>query len=270
MAVPKETVDSRRESRPPVPRRDSPALGAHRGHAPWVRATHWILAASVLTLAVSGFVVLMAHPRLYWGQAGNEWTPALFELPISRNYHAWTGANRLPFFDEPNSPFSIIRTYDIFNQNGWARSLHFLAAWLFALTGAIYVLAGLLTRHVWRDLTPRLRELGGAPLRQDLLSHLRLQIHPTTGGPPYNLLQKASYFVVLFIALPLMIVTGLAMSPAVTAAYPLLADLFGGPQSSRTLHFFTFVALMLFLVVHIAMVFLSGFRRQMRAMTVGN
>jgi len=271
MAVPKETVDSGLEQRPPKPSAEpGTPVAAHLGHALWVRAAHWVLAASVLTLAVSGFVVLMAHPRLYWGKAGNEWTPALFELPISRNYHAWTGANRLPFFDEPNSPFSIIRTYDIFNQNGWARSLHFLAAWFFTVTGALYVLAGLLTRHVGRDLTPRLRELSPARVRDDLRSHLRLQIHPTTGGPPYSLLQKCSYFVVLFIALPLMILTGLAMSPAVTAAYPFLGDLFGGSQSSRTIHFFTFAALMLFILVHVAMVILSGFRQQMRSMTIGN
>jgi thiosulfate reductase cytochrome b subunit len=138
------------------------------------------------------------------------------------------------------------------------------------VTGALYVLAGVLSRHVWRDLMPRLRELRLGRVREDLVSHLRLQINPTTGGPPYSLLQKCSYFVVLFIALPLMIITGLAMSPAVTAAYPLLSDLFGGSQSSRTIHFFTFAALMLFLLVHVAMVFLSGFKQQMRSMTIGD
>jgi thiosulfate reductase cytochrome b subunit len=271
VAVPKETVDSGLE---PRRERESAPVEAHtleqRGHARWVRAAHWLLAASVLTLAVSGFVVLMAHPRLYWGKAGNEWTRALFELPISRNYHAWTGSHRLPFFDEPNSPYSIIRTYDIFNENGWARSLHFLSAWLMTLTGALYVLLGLLGGHVWRDLTPKLRELSPARVWQDVTSHLRLQIKATRGGPPYSVLQKCSYFVVLFIALPLMVVTGLAMSPAVSAAYPFLSELFGGSQSSRTIHFFTFVALLLFVLVHVAMVILSGFRRQMRAMTFGN
>lgn len=269
MAVTKESIDSALEPVPAASRVAQQAPAAHAGHARWVRACHWILAASVLTLAVSGFVVLMAHPRLYWGKAGNEWTPALLELPISRNYHAWTGAHRFAFFAEPNSPFSIVRTYDIFNQNGWARSLHFLAAWFFSVGGAVYVLAGLLGGHVRRDLTPRLRELGTHGWR-DLVSHLRLQITPTTGGPPYGPLQKSSYFVVLFIALPLMILTGLAMSPAVTAAYPFLMDMFGGSQSARTIHFFTFVALTLFLLVHVVMVALSGFRRQMRAMTLGN
>ena len=92
----------------------------------------------------------------------------------------------------------------------------------------------------------------------------------TRGGPPYGLLQKLSYCAVVLIALPFMVLTGLTMSPAVTAAYPGLLDLFGGSQSARTIHFFVFVALVLFLVIHIVMVALSGFARQMRAMTIGD
>ena len=54
-------------------------------HTRWARVSHWIVTASFLTLAFSGFVILMTHPRLYWGEVGNDLTPALFELPISRN-----------------------------------------------------------------------------------------------------------------------------------------------------------------------------------------
>src|SRR5215470_12492217 len=110
-------------------------------------------------LAYSGFVVLMAHPRLYWGHAGNDLTPALFELPISRNYQHG-GWNPTTTFAEGASPIvSAVRTYDIFNQNGWARSLHFLAAWFLFATGVTYLLAGLAGGHLWRDLAPRLRDL---------------------------------------------------------------------------------------------------------------
>jgi thiosulfate reductase cytochrome b subunit len=91
-----------------------------------------------------------------------------------------------------------------------------------------------------------------------------------TGGPPYGLLQKLAYSGVVFVALPLTVVTGLTMAPAVTAAFPALLDLFGGSQSARTLHFFAFAALVLFLIVHVVMVVLSGFTRQIRAMTIGN
>lgn len=238
------------------------------GHARWVRLSHWIVTISFLTLAFTGVVILMAHPRLYWGEVGNDLTPALIELPISRNHRhgGWEGTT--PFFQEASSPVSANRTFDIFNKNGWGRSLHFLAAWFLVLTGAGYVLAGVFTGHFRRHILPRAHELG-APLWRDLFDHVRLRVRTATGGPHYGLLQKCTYFLVVFLALPLIVLTGLAMSPAVTAAYPFLSSIFGGFQSARTIHFFSFVGLMLFLLVHVLMIVKSGFKRQMRAMTLG-
>src|SRR6516225_4498236 len=124
-------------------------------HARWVRLCHWLLAASVLALIVSGFVVLMAHPRLYWGEAGNDLTPALLELPISRNYRHGGWQQTVVFEDGPaGRVVSASRTYEIFNENGWGRSLHFLAGWALVATGAVYLLAGLVTGHLLRDLVP--------------------------------------------------------------------------------------------------------------------
>lgn len=240
------------------------------GHARWIRASHWIVALSVLTLACSGFVILMAHPRLYWGAIGNDLTPPLLELPISRNHRHGGWEKGVSFFPGAVSPVTANRTFDIFNQNSWGRSLHFLSAWIFALAGAVYVIAGLAAGHIRRDLLPRTGELTLQSLWRELVAHLRLQIRPAKGGPPYGLLQKLTYCGVVFIALPVMILTGLTMSPAVTAAYPILLELFGGSQSARTIHFFLFASLMIFLFVHVLMVFMSGFKRQMRAMTVGS
>ena len=239
------------------------------GHTRWVRISHWIVAMSVLTLAVTGFVILMAHPRLYWGAVGNDLTPAVLELPISRNYHHGGWQAGTPFFLGAGSPVSSVRTYDILNENSWGRSLHFLAAWFFVVTGAVYVIAGIFTGHFRRHLLPRASELTPRLLWQDLIGHLRLQIQPARGGPPYGLLQKCAYCGVVFLALPMMIITGLAMSPTITAAYPFLSDMFGGSQSARTIHFFLFAVLILFLIVHVMMVIMSGFKRQLRAMTVG-
>jgi thiosulfate reductase cytochrome b subunit len=104
----------------------------------------------------------------------------------------------------------------------------------------------------------------------DVISHLRLQVPPARSESPYGVLQKCAYLTVVFVAAPLMAFTGLAMSPAVTAAMPFLLTVFGGYQSARTLHFFSFAALLLFVAVHVAMVILSGFRQQIRAMTVGD
>jgi thiosulfate reductase cytochrome b subunit len=239
------------------------------GHAPWLRISHWIIGASVLTLAISGFVILMAHPRLYWGNAGNDLTPALLELPISRNYKHNGWAPAVPFFPGESSIVSAARTYDIFNQNGWGRSLHFLAAWFLVLTGLVYFIVGLTSGHLSRHVVPRLRDVAPRLLWQDIRRHLRLPMPRAPGGPPYGPLQKLTYAAVMFIALPLMVLTGLTMSPAVTAAYPVLLDLFGGSQSARTIHFFLFAAIVLFLIVHVTMVILTGFRRQIRAMTFG-
>jgi thiosulfate reductase cytochrome b subunit len=227
------------------------------------------VAASVLTLAVTGFTILMAHPRLYWGAAGNDLTPALIELPISRNYRHGGWELGTASFPVGGRAQSAVRIYNILNENSWARSLHFLAAWFLVVTGVIYLGAGIFSGHLRRDLLPRRGELRARQLRDDLSVHLRLQMRPVPGGPPYGLLQKCSYCAVVFLGLPLMVWTGLAMSPAMTAAYPFLAGVFGGTQSARTIHFCVFVLLVLFIVIHLVMVSLSGFKRQMRAMTLG-
>jgi thiosulfate reductase cytochrome b subunit len=236
------------------------------GHSVWVRTSHWIIAISVMTLMLSGFVILMAHPRLYWGAVGNDLTPALVELPISRNYwhRGWTPS--VPFFPGAGSPVTAERTYDIFNQNGWARSLHFLAAWFLVSTGLCYAVAAILSGHFWRNLRPRVVELTPRQMWRSLRTHAHAATKP---GPPYNPLQKCVYVAVVFVALPLMVLTGMTMSPAITAAYPGLLDFFGGSQSARTLHFGMFVLLALFLIGHLVLTILSGFKRQLRAMTLG-
>jgi thiosulfate reductase cytochrome b subunit len=239
------------------------------GHARWVRTCHWIVTASVVVLAFSGVEILMVHPRLYWGEVGNDLTPPLVELPISRNYRHGGWANQTPFFAGTASPISASRTYPIFNQNGWGRSLHFLGAWFLVVTGAIYLLAGAGAGHFRRHLLPHLTQLSPSAIRTDLVDHLRGRVRPATGGPDYGLLQRLSYAGVVFVAVPLLVVTGLTMSPAIAAAFPFLLAVVGGYQSARTLHFAAFALLMLFAIVHVLMVVKSGFRRQMRGMVLG-
>src|SRR5215471_3749087 len=144
-------------------------------HARWVRISHWVVSLSVLTLAFSGFVILMAHPRLYWGNAGNDLTPALIELPISRNYQHGGWDKPTPFFEIAEGPISANRTYDIFNQNGWGRSLHFLAAWLLVLPGALYVLMGIFGGHFRSHIWPKTQEVAPHLLWRDFFDHLRLR-----------------------------------------------------------------------------------------------
>ncbi len=239
------------------------------GHAGWVRISHWIGTLSVAALAFSGVEILMVHPRLYWGEAGNDLTTPLIELPISRNYEHGGWTVPAPFFAGAASPTSASRTYDIFNQNGWGRSLHFLAAWFLVVTGAVYLIGGLVAGHFRRHLVPDAAQLSATHFQREVADHLRLHVPAATGGPDYGLLQRLAYLSIVFVALPLIVVTGLTMSPAIVAAWPLLLDLFGGHQSARTIHFAAFAAMMLFLAGHVLMVVMSGFWRQMRAMTVG-
>lgn len=246
-----------------------PESADRAGHPGWVRGCHWVIALSFGLLAYSGYVILQCHPRLYWGEVGNDLTPALLEFPISENYRHGAWELHGPFTSDPGSPISASRTREIYNENMWARSLHFLAAWFLVVPGLLYLLCGVATGHFVRHFQPSPGELTVGKLRQEASDHLRLRVPPATGGPQYGLLQKLSYTGIVFVVLPLAVLTGLAMSPAVTAGYPVLGSLFGGFESARTIHFGTALVLVLFLFVHVVMVVRSGFLRQMIGMTIG-
>jgi thiosulfate reductase cytochrome b subunit len=238
-------------------------------HSLWVRISHWIVTVSFLFLAFTGFEILMVHPRLYWGEVGNDLTPALIELPISRNYKHNGYENKTAFFSSKNSPISASRTYDIFNENGWGRSLHFLSAWFLVVTGLLYLVAGIFTGHFKNHIWPRIKDLSPGTLRKDIVDHLYMRFPNAESGPKYGVLQKITYALVIFAVLPIAVLTGFTMSPAISTAYPFLLGLFGGAQSARTIHFFTSSLLELFLVVHVFMVIKTGFKQQLRYMTLG-
>lgn len=236
-------------------------------HESWVRGTHFIITLSFLALTVSGYVILMSHPRLYWGKAGNDLTPALFELPISRNYHHGGWDKNIAFKNLNHGQVTAARTYPIFNQNGWGRSTHFLAAWFLVAAGIIYLLIGSFRGHFRDRLLPARTEFGVKQLWRDLVIHFRGQ---TYYAGKYGLLQKLAYLCVIFFLFPIVILTGFTMSPAITASYPFLLKIFFGHQSARTIHFFAAVLLLLFLMMHVAMVIRSGFRRNIKAITFGS
>jgi thiosulfate reductase cytochrome b subunit len=240
-------------------------------HKPWVKIAHWIITLSFFLLVFTGIEILMVHPRLYWGEVGNELTPALLEFPISRNHQRTDWEESVPFFDRQDSPVSAGRNGEelMFNQNGWGRSLHFLSAWFLVMTGLVYLLLGIFSGHFRHHIWPRLKELTPAGFWRDMKDHFQMKISPPTGGPHYGLLQKFAYMSIIFIVFPLAIMTGFTMSPAITAAFPFLLTIFGGFQSARTIHFFTSFALEIFLIIHLLMIILSGFKQQFRYMTLG-
>jgi len=201
-------------------------------HSAIVRVTHWINALSFIGLLVSGIAILLVHPRLYWGETGSVDTPSLIDLP-------------LPFVFK--------------GQNGWGRYLHFLSAWFCVLNGLIYALSGFLTEHFRKDLLPAKADLTWRSLKRlDAEEPLSYGVH-----------QRLAYAGVIFFLFPVMIWTGLAMSPAVTSVFPAIVSLLGGQQTARTIHFFVAAALVLFLLVHVAMVYLTGFTNHVRAMITG-
>jgi thiosulfate reductase cytochrome b subunit len=220
-------------------------------HTATVRFTHWVSALCFLALLVSGLEIVISHPRFYWGEEGNVNTPTLFSIPI------------------PASRSSVPTGYGYVlpDQNGWSRYLHFQTAWIIIAIGLWYVVYGLLSGHFRRNLLPSIFDLSPEALASALVNHLRLQ--PAGDDRTYNPLQRLTYLVVVFVAFPLMIWTGLAMSPSVTSAFPFLVNVLGGHQSARTLHFFDTLFLMVFVLVHVLMVCLGGFRKRMRGIILG-
>jgi thiosulfate reductase cytochrome b subunit len=212
-------------------------------HSALVRVTHWTTALSFLGLLVSGIAILLAHPRLYWGETGAVGTPSLIDLPL---------------------PFMLT------GQSGWGRSLHFFAAWISVLTGLLYVVHGMVTRHFRRHLLPATVDLTWRAIARVVSSHMRMRPPGGEDALGYNVLQRLTYLGVVFVLFPLMIWTGLAMSPAITSVVPALVDVLGGQQSARTIHFLVASALVVFLVVHVAMVCLAGFGVRMRTMITGS
>ena len=212
-------------------------------HSALVRITHWITTLSFLALLVSGIAILLAHPRLYWGETGAVGAPSLMDLPL---------------------PFVLV------GQSGWGRSLHFLSAWVVVLNGLLYVLSGLLTQHFRTELLPARADLAWSSISRVVSNHVHLKRPTEEESLTYNVLQRLTYLAVVFVLFPLMIWTGLAMSPAITSVFPTLVSVLGGQQSARTIHFFVAGFLVLFLLVHVAMVCLAGFTNRVRAMITGN
>ncbi len=222
-------------------------------HFAVVRVTHWIITLCFFALLVTGIEILISHPRFYWGEVGHVSMPALFELPI------------------PASRGSVKTGYSFVlpDQNSWSRSLHFQAGWVAVFTGLLYAVFGLLTGHFRKNLLPARADLSWRVLPAQIANHLRFKWPGEAEAQSYNALQRLTYLLVIFVLFPLMIWTGLAMSPAFTGAFPASVTVFGGQQSARTIHFFVTVSLVFFLVIHIMMVFLAGFGNRMRAMITG-
>jgi thiosulfate reductase cytochrome b subunit len=220
-------------------------------HSAIVRVTHWVTTLCFLALLVTGIEILISHPRFYWGETGNVNMTPLFQFHI------------------PSSRSSVPTGYGYVlpDQNGWSRYLHFQTAWIAVITALVYGVYGFISGHFRKNLLPESASLSWRSLSAAFSAHLRFNAAQTSS---YNVLQRVAYLGVIFVLFPLVIWTGLAMSPAVVSAFPTIVTVLGGQQSARTLHFFVSVCLVAFLVIHVVMVSISGFKSRMRAMVTGN
>lgn len=227
------------------PLREPPAT-VYR-HRIATRIWHWITAISVFIMIGSGLGISNAHPYLYWGSYGANFDAHWIALP---HWPAW---------------LTIPESYNLAMSRRW--HLLFAPVLAFALLG--YMIASLANGHFARDLSVRAREAAPRHLWADARAHLAFRFHDPARPGAYNTLQKLSYVATVFVLLPVLIFTGLAISPGMDAAWPWLLDLFGGRQTARSIHFIAMVLIALFVVVHLVFVILAGPVNELASMISG-
>jgi thiosulfate reductase cytochrome b subunit len=254
----------------------------------FTRVTHWVWAICLFFLLLSGLNIFDGHPTLYIGQQssfpdlqtngqhfGNSWldieavnTPDGPRGQTTLFGHTFdttavglgvTGDAANPDFRAFPGAVTIPSNYDL----ATARVIHFFFAWILVATLLVWLVSSVLNRHI-AGIPPTPRDLMHLP--RDILNHLRLRFDH---GRQYNVLQKLAYSAVFFILFPLIILTGITMSPGMDTAWPWLLELFGGRQTARSIHFLTMSGLVLFFIIHIVMVVLAGPINEIRQMITG-
>jgi thiosulfate reductase cytochrome b subunit len=263
----------------------APAREVIYRHTVAVRLTHWLNALFLTLLFMSGLAIFNVHPALYWGHYGYPGVPTV--LSITGRYDPELarpiGETRIGGYSIETTGFLGV-TYDaegqprrgafpewatLGNDLALARDWHFLMAWLFVFNGTTYLLFGLFSGHFRRDLAPTAAQMRPRHIANEVWDHLRLRRPRGEAAKRYNVLQKLAYLALIFVLLPAILLSGLTMSPAVTSLFPFLFDLFGGRQSARTIHFIAANLLLLFVLVHVVQVLLSGAFNLMRSMITG-
>jgi thiosulfate reductase cytochrome b subunit len=255
-------------------------------HSVATRVLHWLNALCVFLVLMSGLQIFNAHPRLYWGQYGANTDHAALEMTagnpakgeslglvrIGSHEIATTGllgVSKDSNGDIVDRGFPAWATIPSYQDLATGRRWHFFFAWTLVFSSGLYFIIGFATRHVQRDLLPTRTQSSFRNIGRDLWDHLRLRFPKGEAARQYNSLQKLAYLGVLFILAPMILATGLTMSPGLDAGFPWLLNLFGGRQSARTLHFICAMIVVLFIVVHLAMVVLAGPLNELRSMITG-
>lgn len=229
-----------------APAPEAPPREVYR-HRLVTRVWHWVNAVAVIVLVGSGLTISNAHKYLYWGEAGSSPRDAWLHLP---RFPGW---------------LTIPSYYSLSGARIW----HLFFALVLAFGLLIYLIWSLANRHIQRDLRVRRAELSRKHLAEDARAHWNFRFHDPANPAAYNIFQKLSYVAVLFVLLPVLIFSGLALSPGMDAAWPWLTDIFGGRQSARSVHFIAMVLVVLFTIVHLALVLLAGPVNEIRSMITG-
>jgi thiosulfate reductase cytochrome b subunit len=241
----------------------------------WTRVTHWIWAICLFFLMLTGLQIFNAFPSLHIGmESGFDYDNAILSIGAVQDGETLRGVTRVGGVEFDTTGILGVSNGEARAFPSWAtipsytslatgRVIHFFFAWLLVGTLLVWLVASAINGHL-RDLIPTWADLKTLP--RDVVDHARLRIHHTRR---YSVLQKLAYAGVLFVALPLMILTGLTMSPSMNATFPWLLDVFGGRQTARTIHFIVMWALVGFFVVHMLMILIAGAFNEMRSIITG-
>lgn len=247
----------------------------------WTRATHWIWAITIFFMVTSGLSIFNARPDLYIGQqSGFGFHNAILDIHAERTDsgriigvtnlfgHRFDTTGVLGASGDPANPdiraFPSWATIPSYYDLATGRVIHFFFAWILVFTMLVWFGASLINGHLWRDIIPKRKDVKNLP--GDLADHARFRFRH---GRSYSVLQKFAYGALLIIVIPLIIATGLTMSPGVDASWPWLVDLFGGRQTARTIHFICMALIVLFFAVHIFMVLAAGPVNELRSIVTG-
>src|SRR5262245_18088253 len=243
-----------------------------------VRLGHWLNVVCLFILIMSGLQIFNAHPALYWGDRSDRDRPLLSMCPVRTEDGIIRGITTIlghsfdttGVFGYSNGSGRAFPSWATIPSGRWlamGRQWHLFFAWVFVINGLIFTVYALMSRHLTRDLAPTGKDLG--EIGKAVKDHLRLRHPKGDEARRYNVLQKLAYLGVIFVLAPLIVLTGLTMSPTIDTAFPWLLTIFGGRQAARTIHFiacFTFVG---FIVVHVGQVILTGFFNNIRSMVTG-
>lgn len=248
-----------------------------------VRVTHWVNVLCLLVLLMSGLQIFNAHSRLYFGNRSDPEHAVLAIRAVQKVDGTPAGLTTIGnlTFDTTgvlglsnggdgqleSRGFPSWITLPSYRDLATGRRWHFFFAWMFVLNGLAYLAYSLLSGHLRNDLLPTRPQLRG--IGHDILEHLRLRFAKGEEAKRYNVLQKLAYLAVVLVLLPLVVLSGLTMSPGLDAAFPFLLDFFGGRQSARTIHFLCATGIVLFVIVHVLMVLVSGVWNNLRSMVTG-